>query len=562
MLLLSNLKIRTKLIGAFSLIVILLSGLGVFAITQLSHVNETCRVLATDWMPSIETVSHMNDTLNNFRINEGLLILANNETERAQDEVVLNRDEENLKKEDEVFQNMLSSEEERLLNKEFMRQWDEYIAIDKEVRELVKKGQHEQALQIFRDKSNQVFNNASATLKRLTELNKKGGNDAAVAGQILYTFAHNLIIGVILVAVVLALFLAILIIRNVATPITTMTAAMVKLGQGDKTVEVPGVGRQDEIGGMASALQVFKETAIEAERMQNLQQEGTRKQIERGENLAKAVKEFEMTVARIVNTVASAATEMQATSETLSSAATETNTQATAVAAAAEQASSNVQTVASSAEELTASIGEINNRVGEASKQANDATSQATRTSTTMQALNDMAQKIGSVVELVQEIAAQTNLLALNATIEAARAGEAGKGFAVVASEVKGLANQTAKATEEISGQISTIQSATGQARNDIEVIAKTIAGINSYISGIASAAEEQRAATQEISRSVNEAAKGTQEVTSNVVNITHASSETGRMASETLTAASELSKQAELLKKEVSAFISRVQSI
>jgi methyl-accepting chemotaxis protein len=179
-----------------------------------------------------------------------------------------------------------------------------------------------------------------------------------------------------------------------------------------------------------------------------------------------------------------------------------------------------------------------------------------------MQLLSENAQKIGSVVELVQQIAGQTNLLALNATIEAARAGEAGKGFAVVASEVKSLANQTAKATEEISIQVGTIQSTTEAVRNDIEGISQIIAEINTLVGGIASAAEQQRIATQEISRSALEASKGTQDVSANIVNITQASDETGRMATDTLSAAAELSQQAELLKKEVASFIARVQAI
>lgn len=365
------------------------------------------------------------------------------------------------------------------------------------------------------------------------------------------------------VSLALAMALALYLTRSqISRPLLRLVTSMESLAAHDLSIEVDGVQRKDEIGQMANAMQVFKVTTIEADRMKEQQDKAAQLQIERGKKLEAEVKSFEGMIAGIVNTVASASTQMQSTSETLSSAAIQTSSQATSVAAGAEEASANVQTVASAAEELSCSIAEISSSVSNASKQADIAKSQAQKTGTTMQNLADMAHKIGSVIEMVQDIAGQTNLLALNATIEAARAGEAGKGFAVVASEVKGLAEQTAKATKDISTRIEGIQTATGDAKGDIESIYKIIIEVNELMSSIASAAEQQRAATQEISRSVSEAAKGTQEVSSNTTGITQASAETGRMANETLTAATELSKQAELLKKEVGGFISRVQAI
>ncbi len=348
----------------------------------------------------------------------------------------------------------------------------------------------------------------------------------------------------------------------VVRPIGRMTQAMTQIAEQKFETDIPNLGYKNELGLLASALNTFRTNGIERLRLTKEQERASQEQKERAQKLEAEVRNFEATIANIVNVVASAATEMQSTAETLSGAATETSSQSTSVAAGAEEASVSVQTVAASSEELTASIVEISNRVSSASRQADNAAQQAQKTNTTMQVLADNAEKVGSVIELVQQIAGQTNLLALNATIEAARAGEAGKGFAVVASEVKILANQTARATEEISSQINGIQTATGHAREDIEAISKMISEINTFMSGIAAAAEQQRTATQEIARSVSEAARGTQEVSSNTANITQAASETGRMASETFGAASELSRQAELLKKEVASFIHRVQSI
>ncbi len=269
-------------------------------------------------------------------------------------------------------------------------------------------------------------------------------------------------------------------------------------------------------------------------------------------NMAKRVQE-------VVGIVASAAAEMEASAQSLAATAEETNRQATAVAAASEEASTNVQTVASATEELSASVSEIGKQVGESSRIAQQAVVEAERTNAAVKGLAEAADKIGAVVQLINDIASQTNLLALNATIEAARAGEAGKGFAVVASEVKTLANQTAKATEEIGAQIAAIQTATGDSVQAIQGIGATIKQINEIAAAIAAAVEEQGAATQEISRNVQQAAAGTTEVSTNIASVSQAATQTGSAAGEVLGAARELAGHGTKLNTEIEEFLRAV---
>jgi methyl-accepting chemotaxis protein len=396
-------------------------------------------------------------------------------------------------------------------------------------------------------------------INQLVEINKQTSADAATRSREAAMLTLFAALAGLVIVLGLSLFIAN---KNLSRPIQRLTHALSELANNNLAVDYNEQPRKDEIGAIATAFVDLKASLIKGRELEAQQKATQQKQLERAQIIEAAVKEFEADIAAFVTTLSSSAAQLEATSQTLTANATETNAQATSVAAGAEEASANVQTVASSTEELTASIAEISERVVTASREADMAATQAQKTGATMNVLSDNANKIGSVVELVQQIAGQTNLLALNATIEAARAGEAGKGFAVVASEVKNLANQTAKATEEISAQITGIQQSTGNAQREITTISETIVRINTLMSSVAAAVEEQRAATQEIARSVSEAAKGTADVSSNTIGITTASSETGRMANDTLQSASSLSQQAEVLKAKVGSFIARVKAV
>ncbi|UYO48705.1 cache domain-containing protein [Rhodopseudomonas palustris] len=371
---------------------------------------------------------------------------------------------------------------------------------------------------------------------------------------------HSLIAAalVLLITIAVSVFIA----RRITKPILAMTGAMKDLAGGRIDIEVPGIGRHDEIGEMAEAVEVFKVNAQERRRLEGERQEmEARAEAERRAHANQVAEAFERAIGEIVETVSAASDELEASATTLTRTAEQSQELATAVAAASEEASTNVQSVASATEEMSSSVNEISRQVQESARIAHEAVDQARQTNGRVEELAKAASRIGDVVELISTIAGQTNLLALNATIEAARAGEAGRGFAVVASEVKALAEQTAKATGEITLQINGIQAATDQSVAAIKEIGETIAKMSEISSTIAAAVEEQGAATQEISRNVQQASLGTQQVSSNIADVQRGATETGAASSQVLAAAKSLSGDSTRLKVEVSNFLDSVRA-
>ncbi|MGM4916090.1 methyl-accepting chemotaxis protein [Tardiphaga sp. 813_E8_N1_3] len=364
-------------------------------------------------------------------------------------------------------------------------------------------------------------------------------------------------------ATITGLLIAYLIARGIIGPLSGLTAGMKQLAEGNFGVVLPGLGRKDEVGDMAQAVETFK---VKAEEKAQVEAEARITQdhaaaLQRKQDMIRLADDFEGTVGEIVEAVSSASTELEASASTLTSTADRSQQLTTVVATASEEASTNVQSVASATEEMASSITEIGRQVQESARIANEAVDQAQKTNDRVGELSKAAGRIGAVVELINTIAGQTNLLALNATIEAARAGDAGRGFAVVASEVKALAEQTAKATGEISQQISSIQTATDDSVSAIREIGATIGKMSEIASTIASAVEEQGAATQEISRNVQQAAQGTMQVSSNIIDVQRGASETGGASSQVLSAAQSLSSDSNRLKHEVSRFLNSVRA-
>jgi methyl-accepting chemotaxis protein len=350
--------------------------------------------------------------------------------------------------------------------------------------------------------------------------------------------------------------------RSISGPLGQLGNRMRGLADGKLEGDIPGVGRGDEVGAMAATVQIFKDNAVRIKGLGKVEAETQGRAVaERRAAMESLANDFERSVNGIVRTVSTAAAGMQTTAQSMTATASDASARAATVGAASQSASDNVGTVAAAAEELSSSVAEISRQVTRPSEIASKAVGDAERTNATVQVLSTGAEKIGEVVKLIHSIAAQTNLLALNATIEAARAGESGRGFAVVASEVKALANQTAKATEEISAQVAAMQTSTSDAVKAISGITETIAQMSEITVSISTAIEQQGDATREIARNIQSVAAGSSEISAHIGGVTTAASATGKAATDVLTNARELDNQSGMLRSAVDGFLAKVRA-
>ena len=402
-----------------------------------------------------------------------------------------------------------------------------------------------------------------ALANKITEHGKESSEVAQSSARSEAASVERMSLGAGITVALLLIGTCIFSVFTIARPMRALSTSMEELAGGNFAVVLPGLGRKDEVGDVAGAVEKFK---VVSEKKARDEAEAKIKQDQiaakqRKADMVKLADQFEGAVGEIIETVSSASTELEASASTLTATAERSQELTIMVAAASEEASTNVQSVASATEELSSSVNEISRQVQESARMASEAVGQAKATNDRVGELSKAASRIGDVVELINTIAGQTNLLALNATIEAARAGEAGRGFAVVASEVKALAEQTAKATGEIGQQIASIQGATNESVSAIREISGTIEKLSEISSTIAAAMEEQGAATQEISRNVQQAAQGTQQVSANIADVQRGATETGSASSQVLSAAQLLSGDSNRLKIEVAKFLDTVRA-
>ena len=558
-----NLAIRIKIPLSFALMFAVILLLGALSLNRLSAVESNAEDVRDNWLPSTGQTAKLFIAIYNYRVREGryLLMSADSAGDLGGAKADLDKATADVAAQRKAYEPLIvrGTQDETLIH-QFDQEWPNYIAVSTKMLGLAAGHDLKAATALYNGDSKDAFGRARGALEQDDDFNIKEGTAAANRGAAIYSSTKIWVYTALAVAAALCVLLGWLLVTGVSTPIQHITAAMERLARHDLATRIAGIGRKDEIGAMAGAVQVFKDSMIEADRLAAQQHAEQAHKEQRAARIETINAEFDRDAARALDVLGSAASELRNTSGKMSNNADLASKQAGAVSAASEEASTNVQTVAAAAEELSASIQEISRQVVQSSAIAGQAVTEAGQTTSTMRSLSEAAQKIGEVVRLIKDIAGQTNLLALNATIEAARAGEAGKGFAVVASEVKNLATQTARATEDISAQVASMQSTTSDAAEAINRIDKTIGLMNEISTSIAAAMEEQGAATQEIARNVQEAARGTAEVSSNIVGLNQVVEDTGGAAVEVLTSADALGEQADTLRARVGSFLAEIR--
>jgi methyl-accepting chemotaxis protein len=561
---LASYSIRTKIIAVVAFLLVAMTGMGLLAVRNMRAINANTVDIATSWMPSVRVLGDLRAGVITYRNVVREHMLSETLEEKLAMEKTLATVIEVTTKARTAYEPMITSTEERALYTEWVKLWESYKKSSDEVMALSRKAAGQvprEAHELNTRTANKIALEADAVLRKDVDLNNAGADKAAQDAADNYATSLMMLAGILGAAVIAGIGISYYLVRDVSDGIASIVIPMQALGNGDLSADVPHQGEKTEIGAMADTLQVFKQALIAKKAADAVAAADAEAKIERGRRVDGITRNFENVIGEIVQTVSSASTQLEASAGTLSATAERSQALTSTVALASGEASANVQSVASATEELSSSVTEIGRQVQESARMATDAVGQTRVTNDRVSQLSMAASRIGDVVELINTIAGQTNLLALNATIEAARAGDAGRGFAVVASEVKALAEQTAKATGEISQQIAGIQGATQESVNAIKEISGTIERLAEISSAIAAAVEEQGAATQEISRNVQQAARGTQQVSSNITDVQRGAGETGAASSQVLSAAQSLSGDSNRLRHEVGKFLESVRA-
>jgi methyl-accepting chemotaxis protein len=558
---LSRFSIRKKLISLVSFLLASVIFMGVFGVIQMRAINVAAQDTQVHWLPSIRAVSEMRVQSARYRaILRDHLLIADEKAKLKIDKSLEDRVaafEEAAKS----YEPMIGSAEERELFRQVKQLWQEYLSKANEVIVSSRKGDNPQAIDINTNQATPPARAMDDTLGKIVAMNDEGANTSGQLAKSDYATAFLVVVGALAAMIVFGLGTASLIVGSVSGGISSITTSMRALVAGDLTATIPHRAEPTEIGLMADSLQIFKEALSAKQRADAAAAIEANAKLQRAQRVDDITNDFESLIGKVVGTVSAASSELETSAGTMTTTADRSLKLAAMVSSASEEAAANVQSVASATGQMASSVEEIGGQVQESARIASDAVQQAMRTNDRVAELSKAAARIGDVVELINNIAAQTNLLALNATIEAARAGDVGRGFAVVAAEVKTLAEQTAKATGEISQQISAIQAATDDSVLAIREIGSTIGRMSEIASAIASAVEEQGSSTREIARNVQQAAQGTLGVSSNIADLQRDAGEAGSLSTQVFAAARSLSSESDRLKLEVGSFLKAVRA-
>ncbi len=558
---LSAFSIRSKIIAIVPIFLLAMTAVGMIALKEIHAVKSRLVEVQDNWLQGILALGEMQAIVLRHQTAIRDHLLANDPETEARVEATVRTLEQDIKRAFGSYEALKPSSGERTTYNEFRRVWTDYAAAAAEVLDASRKQDFATGREVFTSRLFPLSERTGKLLDTEREMNRTGAAMAVQLGNESYDFAIRTVLGGLILATLLGAAIAYYMVRDVSRGIQSIIEPMRALGEGDLSANIQQTNDRTEIGRMAGALKIFQTALIAQKAAHEDAAAAATVKLQRSQRMDGIAREFESMIGQLASSLASSSSELQSEASLLSATAEKTGRISSEAASASKDMSGNLQSVSTTTEEMTASILDIRSKVQEASRTASDAVSQAENTDRNIAQLAQAAAHIGDVIKLISSIAEQTNLLALNATIEAARAGEAGRGFAVVASEVKALASQTAKATEEISAQITDMQTATDASVKTVGDIRATIDLISEISTSISTSIEAQSASTQEIANNIQLAARRSSAVAGNIGDVSTGAEETDIASARLLKSADSLSNESSRLKGEVERFLRDMQA-